>query len=341
MESGYLSGQIQDNGNIFITCSVHQWLEVGRLNTKRKEDLLHMKELRSLSSEVDLVLKQIDKSVFSQDGIEIFKMCFGGFLDFKMPSGELVLTSRRFAGDSSLPGGSYYTIACEDSGDDKRTLFGELLAYASHGYDDAGYFKFWDLTIPEQRKNVSQIIPKRIRQGLIDPTLESPGIIVGLMPFNGHPHPFVHRRTGKMGPGFVDYTICVQKYRATNVIDLRTPSTADAFCKILTSPPYYPKGRTLDSFRDLLPSILNQELGGGPGFCTIAGTALRNAGIHGLIYPSARSDAYVKVHNGTVVDSSGWIFVKYDETVSPPALTLEALLLDLDPLQPKIIKAKE
>ena len=103
----------------------------------------------------------------------------------------------------------------------------------------------------------------------------------------------------------------IQQLTFGNIIDLRRPEIAEAFVDQTMRLPGFAFKKPLRSFEELLPTILNQELGGGQSFCMVVGLALREAGVHGLIFPSARTDTYVKVDAGRVVDSGGWILVDY------------------------------
>jgi hypothetical protein len=59
-----------------------------------------------------------------------------------------------------------------------------------------------------------------------------------------------------------------------------------------------------------LPLLIFFFRGGSPILDGIA-AYLRSVGVHGLVYPSARSDPLVRVTGGEVDDWSGWCFVDY------------------------------
>lgn len=293
--------------------------------------------LKSLCFDGILRLKQIDHSRLYDSGHKIVRMCFGSY-DWPITSGNILPPQRRFAGDKSLPRGRYYTIASDSSGNDSGTLYYELLAYGSHETEKSGrqgYFEFFDLTVPEQRQFALKLLSPEIKKKL-DPFLEYPILLVGLLPAHNIPHPFAAKHNNKAETFWAVTPLVIQNREVRNVIDLRIPAIADAFCKIVTRSCNSPLKKPLDSFSDLLPTLLNQELGGGTGACPVIGNILRNAGIWGLIYPSARSDTYVKIHNGSVVDSGGWIYLEYGENVLS-----STLVVDFDPWHTKIIKAWE
>jgi hypothetical protein len=58
-----------------------------------------------------------------------------------------------------------------------------------------------------------------------------------------------------------------------------------------------------DNFEQILPSLLDQWLGGGWTTGNMAGLFARQAGANGLIYPSARSNAWVELTDNVVTDS--------------------------------------
>jgi hypothetical protein len=125
-----------------------------------------------------------------------------------------------------------------------------------------------------------------------------------------------------------------------NVVDLRLPETADRFAKTvsqavleinapkISSAAYFkcwPLRSPLETFRQLLPAMLSQELGGGV-LSVAAGVLLRQAGVNGLVFPSARNDPFLRVKDGVVRRSDGWNFVDY-RAAPPPK---QMLVLDVD-----------
>lgn len=70
------------------------------------------------------------------------------------------------------------------------------------------------------------------------------------------------------------------------------------------------------SFREMLPTLLNPDIGGGSAADSgsslqAIGTWLRQRNASALLYPSARSDAFVRVEDGKVHDFGGWNLVDY------------------------------
>lgn len=277
---------------------------------------------------VEIITKQIDRSELSEFGHDVLRWALPEFVDPETyqravktraeqldirplapiagPTGILSGQERRFAGDHTLPRDRYYTISQPD-GSDGGTLLKELKAY----YDpiQSGPINFFEIDLRE-----TETIQRLGELGVKIPKA-SRAIIFNLVGTNDEPHPLASAY-GLSTPLKVMFPVRVKKKRIRKVVDLRDPTAADAFAREMTSLkgprqiPVFPKKPKLNSFTQLLPTILGQELGGNM-FCKIAGEALRDSGCNGLIYPSARSDSSVSVVEGTVTEALGWCFVDY------------------------------
>jgi hypothetical protein len=109
------------------------------------------------------------------------------------------------------------------------------------------------------------------------------------------------------------------------VVDLRYPDTQRWFAKTFIALELQNKERVVEetrvrvidmsdpveSFAQLLPVIVSLETGGGMIFGQAIGRWLRQRGANALIFPSARSNAFVKVRDGTPVEWGGWNMVVY------------------------------
>jgi len=122
------------------------------------------------------------------------------------------------------------------------------------------------------------------------------------------------------------------------LIDLRMPNTRHWFVKEFTrltttipkedtrlkeselSIPVFPIAGPLDDFKDLLPTLLDQDQGGGRGATQAAGVWLRRLGAEALIFPSARADISVLISHGELKDWYGWNLVDY-RGAPPPAFS--------------------
>jgi len=128
-------------------------------------------------------------------------------------------------------------------------------------------------------------------------------------------------------PFYVDFPLTLKKITVDRVIDLRDPATAKWFVQTITRLQFeWEEGKIfdqcpikgpLDKFEDLIPTILDQRLGGSWNFCMAAEFYLRTCEANGLIYPSARNNPSVEIRNKKIVKSHGWNFVDYSNSEGP------------------------
>jgi hypothetical protein len=294
-------------------------------------------------STVDLVLKQVNLDDLGDLGAAAMQAAFEPFMGWK-PSEDVIkealnatsamlggvkvkagaTTQRRFAGDTSLSRGRYYSISRDDEGNDAGTLQHELVAYFYP--KDPGWMGIIDLTLPDNRPAGTRLDALASRE---------PSILITFHPLDGQPHAFAARYTNRAAPLLVSIPLRVIRERISGVLDLRLPSTAAWFTKQISGLTFqgetkrmscFPLKRPLRNFRSVIPTLLEQHLGGGLAFCSLAGIYLRKLGVSGLIYPSARADSFVKVDRNRIVESSGWNFVDYRQS-KPPATDV---IIDLD-----------
>jgi hypothetical protein len=230
---------------------------------------------------------------------------------------------RRFAGDSTLSRGRYWSIALDLHGQDGGTLLHELLAY--YEPRQAGWVTVFDMVNPEHRR---VIVGRTMRAGLSKAELRrlslgGPALVIAFLPFAGKQHQFSAKYTDKVAPFLVTIPTTVRRRRVRDVVDLRRPEAAAWFTKELTRWRIDRDGKVLDlipakpplrKFRDLIPTLLEQSVGGSASvFPDMVGLRLRQLGAQGLVYPSARMDCGVTVREGRVLDATGWNFLDYRE----------------------------
>jgi hypothetical protein len=215
--------------------------------------------------------------------------------------------NRRFAGDWQLPRTRYYSLCHSGEGDDDGTMERELLDYhepATHGWIEINDVTSKGLSNFRQGYVIS--IPSITRAKLYP---ELPGV---------GPHDLID----------IIMPVKVQRRLFEKLIDLRIPSVAAWFTRNLTRIEWGASGGgvraflakgPLDTFDQILPSLFVQTHGGGECATRIAGQWLRILGADALIFPSARSDAFVEVADDTVVRWGGWNLVDY--TGAPPLRT--------------------
>jgi hypothetical protein len=236
--------------------------------------------------------------------------------------------ARRFAGDTNLPPGRYFTLCERDTFDDQGTLRDELYGYYRGGRSvDVAIF---DPTVD------TEIFADFQARNLIS----AEQILTPLYAFMYR----IPRRTAAnqhlldqygehltVGRSFM-ITYGVRWLDATieKVIDLRRPDTQDWFVSTFvemelanerrawqeTGPFFFPKKR-LTSFAELLPVIVSLEMGGGNAFGQAVGAWLRQQGANGLIFPSARSNAECHVWDGQTSECRGWNMVLYGGAQPP------------------------
>lgn len=288
-----------------------------------------------------LVLKQVNLAKLTAPGQDVMEHLFGQFALDTMPADERTQASkrmaellgqppdkiksqiddrpsRRYAGDDTLPRGRYYSIANDLSGNDEYTLLSELLAYAKP--DNLGFFQLFDLTILNDRNYIQNFFAQRYQASYTRDDV----FLIGLLPLYGRSHELVENWNKTKEriplPVYVEIPLTMQQETIDKVIDLRDPTTADWFAKEISSLKFDLKGEqmrcflgkpVLKNFKELIPTLLEQNLGGGWNFCKLAGYHLRKLGANGLIYPSARCDVQLEISGDKIQKSKGWNFVDY------------------------------
>lgn len=229
---------------------------------------------------------------------------------------------RRFAGDHSLPGGRYFSVCNDQSGADGGTLVWELMSYwTSHA-------KFFPNLI-DSTVHVNEA--DELRRSHPDVFGSANFLLLGAAEIDSvtwedkRPVIKLGAQVGKVLP------LDVVQIEIARVLDLRLPSTqhwfTDKFGKLevdggcsnefgIHTIKDYPT-----SFRDILPTLITPSPGGN-AFHQAVGAWLRNNGVFGLVFPSARRNGSLDANLGSVVNSDGWNFVLYHDSprVEGPAL---------------------
>jgi hypothetical protein len=270
----------------------------------------------SFGGPIEVTVKQVSEAKLDDFGRRVLDYCFGGHRWGGGEESGRAPIVKRFSGHPPLPAGFYYTLVKDSYGDDDGTLAQELKAYAAHGSEQEGYFEFWDFTVPQQRAEGLDILRMTTR-GSFPAELDGPWLVVALLPTNDQPHPLARDYTSKPVAVHVCIPLSIERLRFGCAIDLRDPETARRFTYNMTRLPFFPHNPPLDSFRDLLPTILRQNLGGTHGVLSAMGSALRNMGVQALIYPSARTDCYIEAEEGKVQRWGGWNLVRYARASAP------------------------
>jgi hypothetical protein len=287
-------------------------------------------------------VKQVNPSALNTSERNFLNAAFGGFLTGVEPPGPVhaLLAAispnvfqegdrlpRRYAGDRTLPYGRYYTV-CEDAeGNDSGTLIDELMFYTSARIAE-GHVEALDPTISTQREKIGLL-------GMDTSSRER--IVVRFTPFAQSSHAALPLSIALSIP------VVIQELHVDNVLDLRRPVALDWIFRTIPNlhiilndknevQHCFPFRAKLTEFADIIPSLVDQQRGGG-NFDKLVGLYLRQLGVSGLVFPSARNDAYTYVVNGEPQEFHGWSFVDYRDAPSPEIVAF----LELRPGWPRTL----
>jgi len=234
--------------------------------------------------------------------------------------------NRRFGG-LNFPRGRYFSLAEDSTGDDKQTLAHELRAYRDPV--SAGLVEVMDLA----RGCALKIKEEWIH---LDP---KPAIAVLIHEFQRLPER-LQKIDFELLPALEDAPLRLYRFPYTvkqrtikHTLDLRFPDVQAWFFRAFRVPAHHLEGwdfttaysrfhledekpPTPMSFSEMLPTLVNPDLGGGnPGTTGSTlwsiGLWLRHNGCAALIYPSARAEASVIFDEGLLVGWTGWNLVFY------------------------------
>lgn len=222
---------------------------------------------------------------------------------------------RRYSGDFfsdfmdeyRLDFGSYYSVCIRQSGFDNGTLAAELNAYRSTDVDFlVFFFDGFDETLTSRLG-----LPGGAHIGVF---VTDPSKLVPHVPKDA-PEELRQILQQAVDSGVAFYWSVhtdVSEARIEGVLDLRQLDAQEWFFQT-----FVPQGFTNQNareFADILPELLQQDLGGSPGSnmrLQAIGAYLRDAGVNSLIYPSARNDVGVAYQDGVPVRWRGWNLVRY------------------------------
>lgn len=271
------------------------------------------------------VVKQLRPTALAPSERNFLNAAFGGFLTGSQPTGNVsaLIASvhpdsfhedrlpRRYDGDRTLPHGRYYTVCNNVDGDDGSTLIRELNFYKAARISEC-HIQVYDAAVPSRRETIGLL-------GMDTSARER--IVVQIIPF---------AQSGRAGMPIsmhLSIPVVIEEVHVENVLDLRRPM---ALNWLLQSIPdlhivlndegerkrCFPFRDALIEFAELLPSLVDQSRGGG-NFDKLVGLYLRQLGVSGLVFPSARSDAMTRTENGQLEDFHGWSFVDYRDAPQP------------------------
>lgn len=270
-------------------------------------------------------VKQLKPSALSLPERNFLNAAFAGFLTGSQPPGNAhaLLASitpnafyedrlpRRYDGDRTLPRGCYYTVCNSEDGDDGGTLRRELMFYKDAGIAE-GHIEIYDPVVTQQLEMINHL-------GMDASARER--LVVRFIPFA--------QPANSAAPLSIHLSLPleIQEVCVANVLDLRRPDALDWLFRTVPKLHFivndeaekqacFPFRKELTTFGDLLPSLIDQQRGGG-NFDKLVGLYLRQIGVFGLVFPSARSDANIRVVHCEPEHSHGWSFVDYRGAPSP------------------------
>ena len=299
-------------------------------------------------TDVEVILKQINPADLSDFGREALNQAFTGFYDeeeesqnakeareffnnvFGRTSSQFAYTAekvqpgesksyRRYAGDSGLPRGRYYSVCIDENGNDNGTLVREILAY--HNAIKVGLVEVVDSTNPDFSKQAFEMIGNK-----------KPHLIISFFAMGEKINSFArpHLLNSDKKHLSVALPLRITREVRQNILDLRQPEAAEWFTRELTRLSSNPDSLIrivdprlpLNSFFELLPTLLEQGLGGSD-YLNVAGAWLRSLGAQGLVFPSARNDITVTFQRQKLISSTGFNFVDFSNAPEPRLLTSE------------------
>ncbi len=255
---------------------------------------------------------------------------------------------RRFGG-YDLARSSYYSLACDASGDDGGTLAAELRAYRDRNDDgvlvnaidgrnfDPGMFA--DPRLPDGIRAVRNacivvsIFPaSRLRAAVEALAAADPAQLVD-------PAALAHLTDDALVHVMLLPTVAHADI--DGVADLRLPETRETFFRVFRTGQepakdadaffHRPYGGNIAHFWEMLPDLIAPDKGGADqaaGAVTqMIGAYLRAKGAAGLVFPSARNDSFVQFDDGRMVGFAGWNFVDF-RTSPRDALNRHGVVMD-------------
>lgn len=241
---------------------------------------------------------------------------------------------RRYSGEGNLPAQRYSSVCIDSSGDDGRTLCRELFEYTDPRVP--GFVFVGDTEDTELMQALMTVGMQRPRV---------PGIFVFLVPpaederTSAYRHFFgpvlstlygaydvAREKWDGLSVVFIPTTL--QDVEVDDVIDIRQPATQEWLYRFFRNGDgavwVKSAAKAIRGFAGMLPSLVYPEYGGS-GVTKSLGSWMRSAGVAGLVFPSARSDASIQVDGrGALQAFHGWAFVDYRGIDMVPDLLVHA-----------------
>ncbi|WP_296705522.1 hypothetical protein [Algoriphagus sp.] len=213
---------------------------------------------------------------------------------------------RRFAGDFYLSRGSYYSVCNDEYGNDNGTLKQELSSYLLPEINDQ--IVVHDLEMPRDEELLKQHV--KAPTGFVIELLNSEEKINPII-LKLHEAKLIPEIITK--PMLVYMPLAVEYFTIPRVLDLRLLEAQNWLTQFLPKGNEIlkmPKAKKLDSFCEMLPTLMYPDRGGNDITDSI-GFLLRVMKVNGLVFPSARCNVLCEFLDGKLNNFKGWNFLDY------------------------------
>lgn len=237
---------------------------------------------------------------------------------------------RRFSGENNLPSQRYSSVCSDATGNDRQSLCRELFEYRDKRIAGLVFVgDTWDAALMQKLSAIGVTLPpgQGIIIFLLAPIGEDKRRLFRnifnrlLLELHG---PYELDPASWDGLSIVFIPTELSEVRIEEVIDLRQPLVQDWLFRFFYAGDgsvWMKKVETpISGFTGMIPSLVYPEYGGS-GVTKSIGSWMRSAGVQGLVFPSARSNAGIEVDANEVVQTfHGWNFVDYRGTELVPDL---------------------
>ena len=222
---------------------------------------------------------------------------------------------RRFAGDKNLSRGRYFTVCDSRNGDDSQTLCREIFAYIDSSVPGWAYIgDAWDAQLYEALggDKLSDEMRNCLYVMLLEPFSKDEQA-----DYQRAYNPVFEYLSNPHGLKLLPIPVRWYDVEIPHVLDMRRPEVQEWLFQffragdgaILVKP-----AKPANSFYEMLPAMYHPYRGGS-GVTAGIGSWLRTMGVNALVYPSARSNAMIKVDpNGKLIGTHGWNLLLYSDS---------------------------
>jgi hypothetical protein len=239
---------------------------------------------------------------------------------------------RRYAGDTTLPRGCYFSVCRTDDGDDSGLVAHEMNAYREP--EKSGPVAAFDLMSEKARDALRIETGPRHALGIF---VKNKSLFVEKNRTVAEEF-FDQSALSGSGALLVDIPYQVEYRKIERVIDLRVPYVQEWFFSHFRlgdgEALDKPNGGNVGSFVEMLPTLMS-AMRGGNDVTNAVEVWMRTNSVDALIFPSARSNTSVTVNSGKLQDWYGWNLVDYRLATEGPVFTR---WIDFSPWDTKVLE---